>query len=121
MKNLMAVNYSQVNLTFHSGRFKDPDDIGHLDQSIADLNLAVRPTLCIVDLTEVISTNGPFGPGKLIQPGRVAASMDRVALDAYGASQLGIEAKEILMIRRAYEHGLGEIDLGRLSLVEVDV
>jgi uncharacterized protein (DUF362 family) len=120
MKNLMGINYSQVNLTFHSGRFKDPDDIGHLDQCIADLNLAVRPALCVVDLTEMISTNGPFGPGKLIQPGRVAAGVDRVALDAYGASQLGIEAKDILMIRRAYDHGLGEIDLGRVKLAEVE-
>jgi len=120
MKNLMGVNYSQVNLFFHSGRFKDPDDIGHLDQCIADLNLAVRPALCVVDLTEVISTNGPFGPGKLIQPGRVVAGVDRVALDAYGASQLGIEAKEILMIRRGSEHGLGEIDLQRVSIAEID-
>ena len=66
MKNLMGLNFAEVNRTFHTGDFKTkPDDIDRLDQCIADLNLAVKPTLCVIDATEFITTNGPFGPGVL--------------------------------------------------------
>jgi hypothetical protein len=40
MKNMMALNFADVNRTFHTGDFKTrPDDIDRLDQCIADLNL----------------------------------------------------------------------------------
>ena len=71
MKNMMGLNSPQSNRTFHSGDFKsNPDDIDRLDQCIADLNLAVKPVLAVVDATEFITTNGPFGPGKLARRGR---------------------------------------------------
>ncbi len=67
MKNLMGLNHPASNRFFHTGSDENPDSIEHLDQCIADLNLAVAPTLCIVDATEFITTNGPFGPGELDQ------------------------------------------------------
>jgi uncharacterized protein (DUF362 family) len=64
MKNLMGLNAPSTNKTFHRPNWQtDPDDIAHLDQSIVDLNKAVKPALNIVDATEFIVTNGPFGPG----------------------------------------------------------
>jgi len=120
MKNLMALNFAQVNRTFHSGDFKTkPDDIDRLDQCIADLNLAIKPTLCIVDATEFITTNGPFGPGELARPHKVIAGVDRVAIDTYCASLRGLKSEDILMIRKGHEHGLGQIDLGKVRIKEI--
>jgi uncharacterized protein (DUF362 family) len=120
MKNLMGLNFAPVNRTFHTGDFKTkPDDIDRLDQCIADLNLAVQPALCIVDATEFITTNGPFGPGELATPRKVIAGTDRVAVDCYSASLRGLKGEEILMIKKGHEHGLGEIDLRKVRIQEV--
>ena len=121
MKNLMGLNFAAVNRTFHSGDFKtQPDDIDRLDQCIADLNLAVKPVLSIVDATEIITTNGPFGPGMLAKPRKIVAGVDRVAVDSYCASLRGFKGEEILMIRKGHEHGLGEIDLKKVRIQEID-
>jgi uncharacterized protein (DUF362 family) len=120
MKNLMGLNFAAVNRTFHSGDFKTtPDDIDRLDQCIADLNLAVKPVLSIVDATEIITTNGPFGPGKLAKPRKVVAGVDRIAVDSYCAGLRDLKAEDILMIKKGHEHGLGEIDLGKVKVLEV--
>jgi len=122
MKNLMALNFADVNRTFHSGDFKTkPDDIDRLDQCIADLNLAVTPALCVVDATQIILTNGPFGPGELASPQKVVAGVDRVAIDSYCASLRNLRGDEILMIRKGHAHGLGEIDLGKVRIRETSI
>ena len=119
MKNLMGINSPQTNRIFHSGDKTKPDDIDHLDQCIADLNLAIRPTLCVVDATEIITTNGPFGPGEIITPRKVVAGTDRVAIDSYCATLRGLRGEDIKMIKKGYEHGLGEIDLAKVRIKEV--
>ncbi len=122
LKNLMGLNSPLNNRTFHKKGWKtDPDSITHLDQSIADLNTVITPGLCIVDATEFITTNGPFGPGKLIKPQKVVAGTDRVAIDAYCCTLWGLEAKDIIMINKAYEHKLGEIDLKKVKIKEVSI
>ena len=117
MKNLMGLNMQETNMEFHTGNFKD-DDILHLDQCIADLNTVITPALCIVDATEFIITNGPFGPGDILRPMKVVAGTDRVAIDAYCAGLWGLEPREIVMIDRGFKHGLGEIDLEKKKIRE---
>ncbi len=122
MKNLMGLNYRVNNRTFHKeGWRKEQSAIEHLDQCIADLNTVIKPTLCVVDATEFITTNGPFGPGKLIKPQKVVAGVDRVAVDAYCSTLWGLEPGDIIMINKAYEHGLGEIDLQNVAIQEVKI
>ncbi len=119
MKNLMGLNSPVSNRTFHRPNWKtDPDDVAHLEQSIVDLNKAVKPALNIVDATEFIVTNGPFGPGEIIKPRKVVAGTDRVAVDAYCASLWGLKAQDIVQIKRASEQGLGVMDLRRLVVRE---
>jgi len=119
MKNLMGLNSPASNRTFHRPNWKtDPNDVAHLEQSIVDLNKAVRPALNVVDATEFITTNGPFGPGKLIKPLKVVAGTDRVAVDAYCAGLWGLKAEDIVQIKRAAEQGLGEMDLAKVSVKE---
>jgi len=119
MKNLMGLDFPTVNRFFHTGDAEHADDIEHLDQCIADLNTIIKPDLCVVDATELITTNGPFGPGKLAKPLKVVAGVDRVAIDAYCCTLWGMEGKDIVMIKRGYEHGLGEIDLEKVKIKEV--
>lgn len=120
LKNLMGLNSPKTNRTFHTGNFKN-DDIGHLDQCIADLNTVIRPALCIVDATKFIITNGPFGPGQLHTPRKVVAGTDRVAIDAYCASLWGLKPGEILMIQKAHEHELGDADFTKKRIREVEI
>lgn len=119
MKNLMGLNSPGNNRTFHRPNWKtDPNDVAHLDQSIVDLNKAVKPALNVVDATEFIVTNGPFGPGQLLRPEKVVAGTDRVAIDAYCAGLWGLEPKDIVQIKRASEQGLGEINLDKVVFRE---
>jgi len=122
MKNLMGINSPVSNRTFHKENWQtDRSAIEHLDQSIADLNTVVKPALNLVDATEFITTNGPFGPGEIIKPKKVVAGVDRVAIDAYCAALWGLRAEEIVMIKRGEEHGLGRFDLKRVKVKEMSV
>ena len=119
MKNLMGINSPQNNRTFHKENWEtDINSIKHLDQSIADLNTVIKPDLCIVDATEFIITNGPFGPGKLHKPQKVVAGTDRVAIDSYCCTLWGLKPRDIIMITEAHDHGLGEIDLSKVNIKE---
>jgi len=119
MKNLMGLNSPANNRTFHRPNWKtDPGDIAHLDQSIVDLNKAVKPTINVVDATEFIVTNGPFGPGEILKPQKVVAGTDRVAIDAYCARLRPLDPSVVVHIKRGAEQGIGEIDLAKAGIRE---
>jgi uncharacterized protein (DUF362 family) len=111
LKNLMGINSPACNRTFHQENWAtDAGAIAHLEQCIADLNTVVTPDLCVVDATEFIITNGPFGPGKLHRPQQVVAGTDRVAIDAYCCTLWDLKPEEIQSINKAAAHGLGQLD-----------
>lgn len=119
MKNLMGLNSRKCNRSFHKEGWRtEINAIEHLDQCIADLNTVIQPNLCVVDATELITTNGPMGPGELIKPQKVIAGTDRVAIDAYCTTLWGMEPKDIIMINSGYKHKLGEIDLAKVKIKE---
>lgn len=119
MKNLMGLNCRAHNRLFHKPDWKtNPSSIQYFDQCIVDLNKTLKPDLCVVDATEFITTNGPFGPGKILRPQKVVAGVDRVALDAYCSSLWGLKPEDIAMIRLAAEQGLGEMDLEKVRIRE---
>jgi uncharacterized protein (DUF362 family) len=120
LKNLMGLNYRPNNRLFHKKDWTtNPESIQFLDQCIVDLNKPIKPTLCVVDATEFITTNGPFGPGELIKPQKVIAGVDRVAVDAYCTTLWGLTGEEIHAIRLGFEQGLGEIDLNKVAIKEI--
>jgi len=122
MKNLMGLNSPGSNRSFHKRNWTMiGDDIEYLDQCIADLNTIIHPDLCIIDATEFITTNGPHGPGKLLKPQKVIAGTDRVAIETYCAKLFGYNPKDITVINKAYEHGIGEMDLAKVNIKEVEV
>jgi uncharacterized protein (DUF362 family) len=121
LKNLMGLNYPPNNRLFHREDWTtNPESIQFLDQCIVDLNKAVTPTLCVVDATEFITTNGPFGPGEIIKPQKVVAGRDRVAIDAYCASLWGLAGGDISTIKLGFEQGLGEMDLAKIGIREIE-
>lgn len=122
MKNLMGLSSGSTNRFFHKKGWKtEINAIDHLEQCIADLNTIITPDLCVVDATEFITTNGPFGPGKIIRPQKVIAGTDRVALDSYCCNLLGLKGEDILQIKKAHAHGLGEIDLNKVKIKNITV
>jgi uncharacterized protein (DUF362 family) len=122
MKNLMGLNASVSNRTFHKANWQtDPNDIAHLDQCIVDLNKVIKPILNIADATEFITTNGPFGPGELAKQGKVVAGTDRVAVDSVCAGLLGVKPGGIIQIARGAEQGLGEGDLRKIRIREARI
>lgn len=110
---------------FHVGNNPDSEDwypdLNHLSQCVADLNLVRQPDLCILDASEILITNGPFGPGKLANPQAVVASADMVAIDAYGVRYLGLEPEAISAIAKAEAHGLGSADLAKIGVREIAI
>jgi uncharacterized protein (DUF362 family) len=122
LKNLMGINSPKSNLDFHKRiGTTNKDDISHLDRCIADLNTIIRPHLCIIDATEFVITNGPHGPGELLKPQKVIAGTDPVAIDSYGASLFGYNQKDILVLTKAHELGVGEMDLEKLNIKELEI
>ncbi len=120
MKNLMGLNSPKSNRTFHKSDWKtNRKSIIHLDQSIADLNTIITPALSVVDATEFIITNGPFGPGELLKPQKVIAGTDRIAIDSYCCQLWGLKPEDIVMIKKGFEHGLGKMDLSGMKISEI--
>lgn len=120
LKNYMGLTSYKTNRFFHFGsNAKDwYSDVNFLSQCIADINLLRKPNLCIADATEYIVTNGPFGPGNVVKPRKVVAGTDCVAVDAYGATLLNLKPAEILPIKMAYKHKIGEMDLSKIKIKE---
>jgi uncharacterized protein (DUF362 family) len=117
LKNLMGLTTRKTNVTFHlgSGKRNDPE---YLAQCIADLNLVRKPDLVVADATTFITANGPEGPGPLKNPDLVVAGTDPVAIDALGATYLDYQPDDILSIRKAFDVGVGEMDLSKLIISE---
>jgi uncharacterized protein (DUF362 family) len=88
-----------------------------LSQSIADLNLVRSPDLSVADVTEIISTNGPSGPGRLKTPMEVVAGTNALAVDMYSVRHLDLNPDELLVIKRAQEHALGPQSLKDVRII----
>ncbi len=76
---------------------------------IAELSMMVRPTLVILDGTEVMMTNGPTGGSvsDLRRANTLIASCDMVAADSYGCSFLGLKVSDLPYLAKAEKAGAG--------------
>jgi len=88
-----------------------------LSQSIADLNLVRSPDLSVADVTEIITTNGPSGPGRLKTPMEVVAGTNALAVDMYSVRHLSLNPDDLLVIKRAQEHSLGPKSFKEVTLM----
>ncbi|HVJ15094.1 MAG TPA: DUF362 domain-containing protein [Polyangiaceae bacterium] len=93
----------------------------NIDVSIADLATFMRPTLTILDATRVLLRNGPQG-GNIDDAKdmhQVIASLDQVAVDAYGATLIGEKPANVKYLHMGQERGLGTMDWQSVPRVEV--
>lgn len=107
MKNLMGLVWDRQ--AFH---FPGP-----LDTCIVDLAGLLKPDLVIGDAYRVMKTNGPGGPGDVIEPREIIVGDDQVAVDTYAAGLLGLKPEDVDYIKLAAEAGLGSTDISGLTRV----
>jgi uncharacterized protein (DUF362 family) len=95
---------------------------------IAEINQLYAPALVLMDAMEVFTEGGPES-GELASPGVVAASRDRVALDAVGMALLRLQTAaqpgrlrvyEEDQIKRAAELGLGATSPEEITFITGD-
>jgi uncharacterized protein (DUF362 family) len=95
----------------------------NIDVSIADLSTFLRPTLTILDAYRILMTNGPQGGNledvKLTKT--LIASTDPIAVDAYGATFLNLEADGLPFITIGHDRGIGNKNYQELNIERVDV
>jgi len=97
-----------------------------LHRAIAELGLVIKPDLTIVDATKVLASGGPGGPGKTIVLNTVIAGVDMVAVDSYTVGltrwyDRSFQGKDVKHILAASELGLGEIDIEKIVVKNVQV
>ncbi|MFZ5515640.1 MAG: DUF362 domain-containing protein [Candidatus Zhuqueibacterota bacterium] len=128
IKNLMgATAYKPTNRFMHFGDtgkdWGDPgaEDEVFLSQSIADLGLVRTPQLCVNDVTEILVTGGPYGPGKISKPQCVVAGTDSLAVESYCARFLNLSVENNLVLKYAKEHGLGEFFHSNMTVAKAEL
>jgi len=101
----------------------------NLNQCIADLNSVLRPSLVIIDATNVMTKRGPTG-GTMVELNTVIASLDPVAADIVAAEELfkaegvtdpAASAGRVEHIQMAAELGVGVADRSKIEIVEVKI
>lgn len=95
----------------------------NFDVKIIDLNLIIKPQLTIIDAVRVLMNNGPTGGNlnDVKEMNTVIAGVDRVAVDAYGATLFGLQPAELGFLVEAKNRGLGTMDLNTLKIERVNL
>lgn len=84
---------------------------------IVELATMMRPTLVILDGTQVMMTNGPTGGSitDLRQANTLIASCDQVAADAFGCTLLNLQPADVAYLAKAQSLGIGTADYQSLK------
>ncbi|MDP2953626.1 MAG: DUF362 domain-containing protein [Chloroflexota bacterium] len=122
LKNAVGIVHPEDRLgVLHRGHQQEP----RFGSLIAEINLAYKVSLVLLDATKAMVTGGP-SQGDVVSPGLVLASRDRVAIDAAGLALLKLLGTEKAImdkgvweqpqIRRAAELGLGVAEAAAIDL-----
>jgi uncharacterized protein (DUF362 family) len=113
MKNYMGVIENRR--SFHQA----------IPDCLADLTRFMQPrtALHVLDCVRTLNAHGPKGgnPADVIVKTTVAAGVDPVAMDAFGADLMGRKPESIGFIAKGDEVGLGTMDYRSLSPLEISV
>jgi len=91
-------------------KFKSKYHFRGISKVIVDINTVLKPTLTVIDGFVGMEGSGPVG-GDPVKMDLIIAGGDPVATDATACRIMGIDPQEISHIHRAYEKGLGNIDV----------
>ncbi|MFH1825187.1 MAG: DUF362 domain-containing protein [Candidatus Firestonebacteria bacterium] len=95
----------------------------NLHQRIADISTFIKPKLIIVDAVRILTAHGPKG-GNLADVKNmdtIMAGVDQVAVDSCASTLFGMKGEDIDHIKIAYEMKIGEINLSKLKIKEMDL
>ncbi len=89
-----------------------------IDQSVAELGAALRPTLTVIDATRILTAGGPTGGSlNLVRhEDAVAISTDPVAADTWGAGLLDLSPADLPYLAIARRLGVGSTDWKALAV-----
>jgi len=104
LKNMMGALASKGSM--HRGR---------LSKNIADLASILTPSLAVVD--GIVGCEGHETSESPVEMNLVIAGADPVAVDAVGASVMGIEPTDVKHLVLAEEKGLGTCDLEEITVI----
>jgi uncharacterized protein (DUF362 family) len=84
---------------------------------IVELAMLVRPTLVILDATQVMVSNGPTGGSSsdLKQTNIMLAGCDQIAVDSFGATLLNMKPADLPYLLKAEGLGLGTTNFESLK------
>ena len=92
----------------------------NIEESLSDINKAVKSHLVIIDATRILLNHGPQGGSlsdvKVLD--RVIASTDIVAADAYATTLFDLKPQDIPTTVTAYRRNLGEINLNKIKVIK---
>jgi uncharacterized protein (DUF362 family) len=94
-----------------------------ISNTVVDLAGFIRPQLVVLDAVRVLAANGPAG-GNLADVKRrdtIVAGVDQVAVDAFGATLLGLRPADIGYVVEGQARGLGNMNYAALSPARVEV
>jgi uncharacterized protein (DUF362 family) len=97
----------------------------HQDMSkvLVDIAGFIKPQLVVLDAVRVLTANGPTG-GNLADVKRkdtIVAGVDQVAVDAFGATILGLKPADIGVVVEGHRRGLGTMDYQSLTPVRLEI
>jgi len=89
-----------------------------IDEKLVDVARVVKPTLTVLDAVRILTAGGPQGGDvrDVKTLGIVAAGIDPVAVDAFGATLFGLNGSDIGSIQLAQAAGLGTMDFQKLKI-----
>jgi uncharacterized protein (DUF362 family) len=105
LKNMMGALASKG--TMHRGV--------NLSEKITDLASVLTPKVAVID--GIIAGEGHESSGSTVEMNLVIAGTDPVAVDAVGASVMGIEPFEVKYLDLAEKKGLGTCDLSNITVL----
>lgn len=90
---------------------------------LADLTRFMKPRISVLDGIRILKAHGPKGgnPDDVELKTAVAAGVDIVALDAWGAELMGLKPEEVASVVKGHESGLGTMNYRSLDLREISV
>lgn len=94
-----------------------------LGESLADINMVIKPTLTVLDAIRILTANGPQG-GNLKDVKRldtVIVGRDPVGIDSYGATLFGMKGSDLSYVRAGAAARVGIMDLSKLKIKKLNV
>jgi len=94
-----------------------------IDEKLVDVARVIKPTLTVLDAVHILTAGGPQGGDvrDVKTLGIVAASIDPVAVDAFGATLFGLTGGDIGYVKLGHEAGLGTMDFQKLKIKKITI